>query len=111
EGVEDYTKREWFESWGRITNPDPNGPRELLVKNVNTRVLTHGGLITSGPLAGTQFLESGVPAPFEPGSIVTSTQQVGGSGIDVGEYFQLSPKNNRGTLFAHVKHEFSSNLE
>jgi outer membrane receptor protein involved in Fe transport len=111
EGVEDYTKREWFESWGRITNPDPNGPRELLVKNVNTRVLTHGGLITSGPLAGTQFLEGGVPAPFEPGSIVTSTQQVGGSGIDVGEYFQLSPKNNRGTLFAHVKHEFSSNLE
>jgi len=112
EGVEDYRNRDWFEGWASISNPDyPNGPREVIFKNVKTRSLTYGGLITSGPLAGTQFLEGGVPAPFYDGDYVTSSSQVGGSGVDVGEYFQLSPKNNRGNFFAHLSHEFSPSLK
>lgn len=112
EGVEDYRDRDWFEGWASIANPAyPNGPREIIVKNVHARVLTHGGLISSGPLAGTQFLEGGVPAPFYNGDYVTTSSQVGGSGVDIGRYFQLAPKNNRGSFFAHVTHDFSSSLK
>ncbi len=68
-----------------ISNPGyrlGNGqPQSLLVNNVNISTATLGGLITSGPLRGTQFLPGGVPAPFVYGDLVGSQYMVGGTPI------------------------------
>lgn len=62
-GVENYRKRKWFQSCAPILNP-AGTPARINTCNVRSPYLTEGGLITSGPLAGTQFLGNGVPAPF-----------------------------------------------
>lgn len=82
EGIRGYGNRGWFRSWGNIANPDPDGPAQIIVPHIRSRAYTYGGVIPTGPLAGTQFLEGGVPAPFQDGHIVTPMYQAGGSGVD-----------------------------
>jgi len=82
-GIRGYRHRDWFESWATIPNPQPGGPAEVTVRDVHATGYTYGGLITTGPLAGTQFLPGGVPAPFVHGSYYTRAgTQAGGDGID-----------------------------
>src|SRR5690606_21498811 len=38
--------RDWYEGWGLINNPDPDGPDRIHVRNVHSRAYTQGGLIT-----------------------------------------------------------------
>jgi outer membrane receptor protein involved in Fe transport len=82
QGIRGYASRDWFRSWAAISNPDPDGPKEVIVRNAHATGFTYGGLITSGPLAGIQFLEGGVPAPFIAGAYRTGQTQSGGSGVD-----------------------------
>jgi iron complex outermembrane receptor protein len=105
EGIESYDSREWFRSWGSITNPDPDGPREITVPGLNSRSYTHGGLIVSGPLANTQFLAGGVPAPFEPGTLVGTINQQGGSGFDAGSQLWITPDLDRTHFFSRLAYE------
>jgi len=105
DGIESYESREWFRSWGNIVNPDPNGPREITLPGLNSRAYTNGGLIVSGPLAYTQFLTGGVPAPFEPGTIVGTINQQGGSGFDAGSQLWITPDLNRTHFFSRLVYE------
>lgn len=108
EGHEDFN---WFNSWGVIDNPDPNGPQRITVPNLRSRTATYGGLITGGPLANTQFLKGGTPAPFHEGDIVTPTAQSGGSGHDVAlTEDDLTHEQDRESFFAHYKHNFTDNF-
>src|SRR5690606_10710799 len=62
---------------------------------------TFGGLITSGPLAGTEFLAGGVPAPFQRGDHYTRATQSGGSGANpAAEHVWLLPDQERVSAFA-----------
>jgi outer membrane receptor protein involved in Fe transport len=82
-GIRGYRHRDWFAGWATIPNPDPAGPARVTVRDVHATGYTYGGLITSGPLAGTQFLHGGVPAPFLRGDYYTGRgTQSGGDGID-----------------------------
>jgi iron complex outermembrane receptor protein len=76
EGIGPYDdNRKWnTRGSGRINNTTGVGPRTLVVKDGATvSAATFGGLITAGPLAGTQFLPGGIPAPFEFGEYRSST--------------------------------------
>ena len=68
EGIGPYNNdRDWnTRGSGRINNPTGQGPGVLLFRDeVLVSAATFGGLITSGPLAGTQFDRNGSPQPFE----------------------------------------------
>jgi outer membrane receptor protein involved in Fe transport len=101
QGIRGYQGRDWFDSSAAIANPDPAGPREILSRNVHATGYTYGGLITSGPLAGTQFLEGGLPAPFVRGTLYTNVTQAGGSGVDpAADLVWILPDQQRASAFA-----------
>jgi outer membrane receptor protein involved in Fe transport len=101
DGIRGYDTRSWFNSTAAIANPDPAGPGEIIAPEVHATGYTYGGLITAGPLAGTQFLPGGVPATFERGSLVTGTTQSGGSGVDpAANLIWLLPDQQRISTFA-----------
>jgi outer membrane receptor protein involved in Fe transport len=109
DGVEDYRDRDWFQSCAPLMNPSPP-PVRVQQCGARTPIMAEGGLITSGPLAGTQFLAGGVPAPFEYGTFRTPTMMIGGSGEDQGLDFQPMPELRRMTGFAHLSYEPTENI-
>jgi len=115
EGIDGYEDRDWNEGWGVINNPayrtDKTVPQRITVKNLHSRAYTQNGLITSGPLAGTQFLADGTPARFFPGTIISDNAQVGGSGEDIGPEYSVLPTTKRGSLFAHLKYDLNDDTE
>lgn len=111
EGIGPYDdNRSWnTRGSGRINNTTGVGPRTLVVKDGATvSAATFGGLITAGPLAGTQFLPGGVPAPFEFGSYRSSTFMIGGDGIRNDR--NLSAGLERWNLFARANYDLSNDI-
>jgi outer membrane receptor protein involved in Fe transport len=106
--VKNYDDRNWFDSWGVINNPDPNGPDRIHARNLHSRAYTAGGLVTTGPFAGTQFLDDGTPAPFFDGDIVSSAGQSGGSGYDMSSRYWPTTENTRGSLFGYVSYDIDA---
>lgn len=99
------TDREWwYRPAGRIPNPDPEGSTPfLVVEDLRAASGSNGGLITSGPLRGTQFLSGGVPAQFDFGEITSTTWQSGGDGpLGVGGF---SPDQKRHSAFTRVEYD------
>ncbi len=78
--VESYKDRDWYQNWGTV---DVNGPTQpaVIARNVSSRLYTAGGLIVlpGSRLNMTQFLTGGTAAPFQNGSLVGTTRQVGGT--------------------------------
>lgn len=102
DGIRGYAGRSWFDSSAAITNPD-GSPREIIARNVHATGYTYGGLIVSGPLAGTQFLAGGTPAPFVSGDLRTDTTQAGGSGVDpAADQIWILPDQRRLNGFARL---------
>ncbi len=78
-----HNTRPWGESgFTMMNNPNytpTNGqPQLILMSDTGLANATRGGLITSGPLRGTQFLEGGTPAPFIYGSTISGVVMSGG---------------------------------
>lgn len=106
--------RDWEHSWGVITNPlygQPGQPQRITVPNARSTQYTEGGLITSGPLAYTQFLPGGATAPFAKGADFTTATQSGGDGVDPLMYNYLTPRTARGSAFAHISYDLTDHLE
>ena len=108
-GIENYRDRDWFQSCAPIVIAGGT-PTRVRTCNVQSSQLAAGGLIVSGPLAGTQFLSGGVPAPFVYGTSRSSTQMIGGSGEDQGLDFQPMPKLERTTVYGHLLYEANDDL-
>lgn len=73
--------REW-EAASHYLITDPENPERLMPgRDARFADSTIGGLISTGPLAGTRFLPGGVPAPYDPGSNHTQSYQTGGDGV------------------------------
>lgn len=90
DGVGDMYTRGWGrQEWGFVANPDADGtaaePTTLVMRNVRRSNLAVGGLITSGPLAGTTFDENGQPRQFIYGDVVGSGTMSGGEGYGEGD--------------------------
>ena len=69
-----------------------------------------GGVITAGPLRGTQFLEGGVPAPFKYGTEVSAGTMVGGDGYWNPRGNVATPLTNK-NLFSHLKFDVSDDFD
>ena len=79
EEVPPYNDRDWTQQGFAITT-NPNAPPSLLIAPLRSANTSVGGLITSGPLSGLQFDENGTLVPFNFGTLVSSTQMIGGEG-------------------------------
>ena len=101
--------RDWFDvAAGQIPNPAGGVPKVIVIPDIRNGLGTYGGLITSGPLKGTQFLPGGATAPFTPGSIVGSTFQSGGDGARINIGF--SPNQKRAVTFLHGEFDATDHL-
>jgi outer membrane receptor protein involved in Fe transport len=109
DGVLGYEGRDWgAEGWALFTQPSLTArPRRFYAPDGRSRVITSGGLIPSGPLGGTQFID-GNPVPLGTGSQIIGTAQVGGGGPDLNQRWAgIRPDDKRHSTFLHYKHEFS----
>ncbi len=112
DGILNYRKREWFDSCAPLNNPVTGSGQPLRVQQCGARtpMMAAGGLILSGPLAGTQFVEGGTPTTFHFGDFLTPTMMVGGTGEDQGIDFQPLPELRRTTGYARLSYEVSDGL-
>lgn len=114
-GVASLADRDWgAKSWAIIPNPAYTAanaePRNLLVSGRRSANLTSGGVILSGPLAGTQFLPGGEPAPFRTGTLVSATAMVGGDGADPTPLLALETPLERKNAYTRVSFALTPRL-
>jgi outer membrane receptor protein involved in Fe transport len=105
------TGRDWFDyAAGKVPNPDPNGATDFIViPDIRSSVGAYGGLITNGPLRGTQFLAGGAPAPFRYGDNLSGSFMSGGDGPRVNN--ALAPYNKRLNAFVHGEFDATDTLQ
>ncbi|HWJ69028.1 MAG TPA: TonB-dependent receptor [Sphingobium sp.] len=112
DGVLNYRKRDWFNSCAPLNNPVTGAGQPARVQKCGaaTPMMAAGGLIVSGPLAGTQFVGSGEPTNFQYGDFRTATMMVGGTGEDQGLDFQPLPELRRTTGYARLSYDVTEGL-
>ena len=105
--------RDWYEGYNIINNPAfvPGGaqPQRLLARGVGLSRSTPGGLISTGPLAGTQFLADGSPAPFNSG-VVSGLLSYGGDAYLAGADMWLVNPVEWDTAFVRAELEIAPAL-
>jgi len=117
--VESYKDRDWYQNWGTVDVGGPTQPA-VIARNVSSRLYTAGGLIVlpGSQLNMTQFLTGGTAAPFQNGSLVGTTRQVGGTTFyddviskeqDQTGQGSLFPDTERGSVFLHGDYDFNDN--
>jgi outer membrane receptor protein involved in Fe transport len=121
DGVFTVNDRDWYESWGAVTDPASNTQTLIRPNVISTRLTLDGRIISTNPaIANLQFQRNGQTTPFNygsPYSLSTNTGSLqshsvagGGSGTDNNsEWFNLQPKTARDSMYAYVDHELSSN--
>jgi iron complex outermembrane receptor protein len=110
DGVFGWDKRSWYRDYAELDNP-AGPPDQITVPNARTTLYTYGGLIPSGPLARTQFLPDGTPAPFEAGELVDPPfAQSGGDGVNPYRDNELYPTQERSSVFLHFNRDLTDNV-
>lgn len=114
EGV-DLKDRNFFKSRAVVNNPAytaTNGqPMRITVNNTGPSNVSPGGVITSGPLRGTQFLgPNGTPAPYNFGTQSGLLQYGGDVDDTVGQNRSISTALNYKNFFAHADYDITSNV-
>ena len=110
--VGDCYTRDWCRAeYGVVSNAN-RGTNGFPAFNVSPGVhttFTPGGLITAGPLRGTQFLANGTPAPFTYGQLAGAMYQIGGDayGNTLFDNILLSIPVKRETVLAHASYQLS----
>lgn len=111
EEVFGWDKRDWFQDYAEIRNLDPNGPAFITVPHIRSTLYTYGGLIPSGPLAGTEFLEDGTPARFVQGDIPAPPfGQSGGSGVNSLRDNAMYPEVERKNGFLYFDYDVTDDV-
>ncbi|MGE3474340.1 MAG: TonB-dependent receptor plug domain-containing protein [Rhodospirillaceae bacterium] len=95
----------WDKPCGLINNRTGSGPGFITVCDLTRANATNGGLITNGPLKGTQFLKGGAPGPFQLGysAVLGDNNMGGGDGGFSG--FNFFPDTWRTVNFAHAEYD------
>ena len=117
-GSGDCYSRDWCsESYGTFTNPfyATNGqPATLTVPNIRTALATRGGLITSGPLQGTEFGPDGTTFQHDYGIFYgAGINQIGGGDPRNAffEWFKMAAPVRRYSALAHADYEISDSVK
>ncbi|EGX99488.1 FumJ [Nitrospirillum viridazoti Y2] len=93
-------------------NPaSPSNPSLIVGDDVRFPYATNGGLITSGPFAGTQFLPGGRTAPMVFGTNRTAGSMSGGDGATPSGTGSLSTPLNSKVAFTHITYGDKDTLE
>lgn len=104
------TGRDWFDrAAGRVPNPIAGAsPSFITIPDIRSATGSYGGLITSGPLAGRQFLPDGTLASFDFGSLRSGVYQSGGDGprLNIG----FAPDQIRVNSYTRVAFEATPDL-
>jgi outer membrane receptor protein involved in Fe transport len=109
DGVLGMQDRDWYTGRALFTDSANVRPRRFYGDDGRSRAITPGGLIPSGPLAFTQFID-GQPVALTAGSRIVGNTQIGGGGVDPGEkWTSLRPNDTRNNVFGHFKWDFSDN--
>ena len=107
DGVLGMDGREWYEGSALFTDAANVRPQRFYGDDARSRNITPGGIIPSGPLAFTQFID-GQPSMLQPGTRIVGNTQVGGGGVDPGEdWTSIRPNDERNNVFGHFKYNFS----
>jgi outer membrane receptor protein involved in Fe transport len=113
DGITSTDGRKWAQgNCEPIQNPTypSSGPNYLLRCGVAGTDLAPGGVVTSGPLKGIQFLSGGGTAPYNYGSLVTNgATMVGGDGVFLQRGTVTAPERNL-ALFSHVAYDLTDNV-
>lgn len=123
--IETYHGREWFQGWGRVTNPQwtatRTGPQLLTLPNVTSTRYTFGGLINQpgSALDRLTFRSDGSYEPFRVGPIASigggTFSQSGGGGdnyeADRTGDGSLLPGVSRGSAFGHLTYNLTENAD
>ncbi|WDF75283.1 TonB-dependent receptor domain-containing protein [Novosphingobium sp. KACC 22771] len=121
QGVNIGGKNRAWQSLGQylINNPNvsasnpasPSNPTLIAGNNVLFPYASNGGLIVSGPMAGTQFLPGGGTAPFTFGANRTAGSMTGGDGSNPSGTGTLSTPLNSKVGFLHVAYGDKDTIE
>jgi len=123
--VETYRGRDWFQGWGRVTNPEwvatRQGPQVLTLPHVTSTRYTFGGLINQpgSALDRLVFEPDGTVRPFPLGPVAAvgggTWSQSGGGGdnyeADRTGDGSLAAGERRGSAFAHVSYDISDDSQ
>lgn len=114
-GIDDINTRDWYRpGYNFIANPAytaTNGqPARILRTDVGFTNASEGGLITSGPLRGLNFLEGGARSQFIFGPIQAGTSQAGGTLEDPAKIWGLLPDLRNWSTFGRISYEFTDAL-
>jgi iron complex outermembrane receptor protein len=112
----DLVARDFFKSRAVVNNPAytaTNGqPRQITISNAGPSNVSPGGVITSGPLRGIQFLgASGTPAPYDFGTQSGLVQYGGDFDNTVGLARSISTPLDYANVFAHVDYDVLPNVK
>lgn len=115
--VQGLHSRDWAaRGWGMLTD-DARGSAtgvpgmRFYAPDAHIRTQTAGGVIPSGPLAGTQFID-GVPVPVGTGDLVVGNFQSGGGIRDLSlDWNILRPSDQRRSAFMHYTHELGEDKQ
>jgi len=123
-GISSYYARPWGQKeYNLVTNPCPlqaatsatcptggNGlPTRLISGNVHLSTMTPGGIITSGPLRGIEFLPGGTPSRFQYGDLVGGVTMIGGQqyGNTFGGTLGIAAPTLRNSFYTHGEFEIT----
>lgn len=108
-----YRNRPWATGNYIINNPAyvaGNGqPKRLLVSGAGLNVGTPGGIITGGPLKGTQFDANGNPYPFDYG-VAGGAYSASPDAYDANKQIQLLAPVRQFTAFTHAEYDISDRV-
>jgi iron complex outermembrane receptor protein len=111
-----YTRAWCAQSYGTFTNPlyKTNGqPATLTVPNIRTAVATRNGLITAGPLMGTEFAPDGSTFKHDYGIFYgAGINQIGGGDPrnPFFEFFSMAAPVRRYSTLAHANYDITDSI-
>lgn len=113
DGTDTFYGRPWGQQeYILFNNPAPatNGlPLRWIASHAHLSTMTQGGIITSGPLRGTQFGPGGTPIPFQYGEYAGAVNMIGGDnhGNTFAKTLKYAPPTTRYSLYGRGDYEIS----
>ncbi|HEX7079856.1 MAG TPA: TonB-dependent receptor [Gammaproteobacteria bacterium] len=104
DGVYGLHDRDWGQQGWALINEPGRTPQRFYARDVHSTTITKGGIIPSGPLAGTQFIDG--EAVALPMGEVHGSVMIGGGDPDMTvDWESLAPDDERKSLFAYYSHD------
>jgi outer membrane receptor protein involved in Fe transport len=106
--------RPWWRNRAAVNNPaytPTNGKPQLITVDFPGQALVSpGGVITSGPLKGIQFVGPGTPVPYNAGNPSGQLQFGGDVDLSISKQFDLAAPIKYGNAFVHADFDVTDNI-